>query len=167
MNKTKVPDEEERADKFRMSLPDLADSSLPSDIFERFEAQAYSCYAGIEPPGEHPQPHGSKLLRVIPPDKLWPDKDDALIPPLGEAAHDQLRAFILGEYYPCIGARAAFTEGSYRMGFYKQLGHLTSVAAMGRDLQRFIAEYPKIGNYTAFVAVFKHPQVTTEDHEQS
>ncbi|MBK7747870.1 MAG: YqcI/YcgG family protein [Candidatus Obscuribacter sp.] len=163
MNKVKVPDEEERARQFKLSLPDLEREKSIEDIFERYEAQAYSCYAGIEQPGGHNQPHGNKLLRVIPPDKLWPDKSDALIPPLGEAAHDQLRAFILGEYYPCIGARAAFTEGSYRLGFYKHLAHISSVAAMGRDLKRFVGEYAQIGGYTTFVAIFKYPQITTEE----
>lgn len=163
MTKEKVPDEEERARQFKLSLPDLEREKSIEDIFERYEAQAYSCYAGIEKPGEHNQPHSNKLLRVIPPDKLWPDKSDALIPPLGEAAHDQLRAFILGEYYPCIGARAAFTEGSYRLGFYKHLAHISSVAAMGRDLKRFVGEYAQIGGYTTFVAIFKYPQITTEE----
>lgn len=162
MTHTKVPDEDERAELFKMALPELLDNQT-NDLFDRFEAQAYSCYAGIEKPGEHDNPHGQKVLRVIPPDKLWPDKNDALIPPLGEAAHDMLRAFILGEYYPCIGARAAFTEGTYRLGFYKHLAHLSSVAAMGRDLKRFVGEYQKIGRYNTFVAVFKYPQITTED----
>ncbi len=166
MTHTKVPDEDERAELFKMHLPELLDNPS-NELFERFEAQAYSCYSGIEKPGEHDNPHGQKVLRVIPPDKLWPDKNDALIPPLGEAAHDMLRAFILGEYYPCIGARAAFTEGTYRLGFYKHLAHLSSVAAMGRDLKRFVGEYKKIGRYNTFVAIFKHPQITTEEQFES
>ncbi|MBK9204353.1 MAG: hypothetical protein IPL73_18335 [Candidatus Obscuribacter sp.] len=96
MNKVKVPDEEERARQFKLSLPDLEREKSIEDIFERYEAQAYSCYAGIEQPGGHNQPHGNKLLRVIPPDKLWPDRSDALIPPLGEAAHDQLQSLYPG-----------------------------------------------------------------------
>lgn len=165
MKKKAVPDIDQRAKEFKLHLPELSEPS--SDFFERLEAQAYSCYAGIEKPENGDNPHTNKLLREIPPDKLWPDANDPLIPPLGEAAHDMLRSFILGEYYPCIGARAAFTEGTYRMGFYKHMAHLSSVAAMGRDLKRFIGEYHEIGGYTSFVAVFKYPQISTEEHFES
>lgn len=158
-----VDDEEQRAKNFKRLFPELLKGE-DEDLFERAEAQAYSCYAGIVKPQEHDNHHRGKRLHIIPPDKLWPDKEDALIPPLGEAAHDMLRAFILGEYFPCIGGRAAFHEGTYRMGFYKQLGHLTSVAAMGRDLRRFIGEYKRLGEYTTFAAIFKKPQNTSEEH---
>lgn len=157
-----LPDIDERAARRMLdSLPDLARTQ--HCIFDWNEASAYSCYAGICKPEQGDDARSSKLLRVVPEGQLWPDDNDPVIPPQGEAAHDMLRAYILGEYYPCIGARAAFAKGTYRFGFYKRLAHLSSAAAMGRDLRRFVNEYEQIGDFTTFVAVFKYPQLTSED----
>lgn len=161
-NKKVLPDVEKRGQLMLDSLPELR-RPLPGKIFDQGEAQAFSCYSGICNPEVHESTDGDYSLRVIPSDKLWPDPDDVPIPPQGEIAHDVLRAFIFSEYFPCIGARAAFKRGSYRFGFYKRLGHLGSVAAMGRDLRRFVQEYPKLGDFTSFVAAFKYPQSTGED----
>ena len=154
-------DPEQRKRELLKILPEL---TLPEvSLFDQFEAQAYSCYSGICKPAPGEDAMARKTLRVIPPDQLWPEPDDQLIPPLGEAAHDQLRAYILGEYYPCAGARAAFTQGTYRIGWYKELAHLSSVAPMGRDLRRFTQEYREIGEFATFIAIFKHPQSLTEE----
>jgi len=160
-----VLNQDERARLILQSLPEL--TSPDGSLFDLFEARAFSCYSGIAKPQEADDPKSQKVLRIIPPDKLWPTADDHLVPPLGEAAHDQLRALIMGEYYPCLGARAAFAKGTYRFGFYKHLGHLSSAAAMGHDLRRFASEYEKIGDFTTFIAVFKHPQITSEDEFES
>lgn len=156
----KVPDADERAASILATLPDLAD---PTDLFDQGQAQAYSSYAGILEPQTGDDPRAQKVLRYVPQGKLWPEKSDSFIDPQGEAAHDMLRAHILGEYYPCIGARSAFASGSYRVGFYKELAHLSAVAAMGRDLRRFTGEFEKIGDFTTFIAFFKKPQLTSED----
>jgi FPC/CPF motif-containing protein YcgG len=156
-----LPDVEERGRQMLDSLPELS-RPRPGAIFDQPEAQAFSCYAAILPPKDHSDPHHQHLLRVVPPGKLWPEKGDQPIPPLGETAHDQLRATILNEYFPCIGARAAFAQGTYRFGYYKELGHLSSMAAMGRDLRRFVTEYEQLGDFSSFIAVFKYPQNSTE-----
>jgi len=159
-----LPDVEERGQqnlKMLDSLPELARTT--GSLFDRHEARAFSCYAGIAKPQPGDDPRGQKILQVVPEGQLWPDDNDPVIPPQGEAAHDMLRAYILGEYYPCVGARAAFAKATYRFGFYKQMGHISAVAAMGRDLRRFVNEYEQLGDYTTFIAVFKTPQLTTED----
>jgi hypothetical protein len=157
-----VPEADERARALLSALPEL--DGPATGLFDRREAQVYSCYAGIENPrGDGADKHGGKILRVIPPGRLWPEQSDSPIAPQGEAAHDMLRAHILGEYFPCIGARSAFSQGTYRFGFYKELAHLSTVASMGRDLRRFTDEYEELGDFTTFVAVFKHPQLTSED----
>jgi FPC/CPF motif-containing protein YcgG len=143
------------------SLPELADPA--ASFFDDPATLPYSCYAGIAKPELGDNQHGQKKLHIIPAGKLWPDKEDQVIPPLGEAAHDQLRGLINNEYFPCLGARAAFSQGTYRLGFYKHLGHLSSVAAMGRDLRRFCLEYDKLGDFATFLAVFKRPQISSED----
>lgn len=142
------------------SLPELA--RMTGSLFDRHEACAYSCYSGIRQPKSGDTPHGQKILQIVPEGQLWPDDNDPVIPPQGEAAHDMLRAYILGEYYPCVGARAAFAKGTYRFGFYKELAHISAVAAMGRDLRRFVKEYEQLGDFTTFIAVFKHPQIVDE-----
>jgi hypothetical protein len=74
-----------------------------------------------------------------------------------------LRTHITGEFFPCIGARAAFAHCSYRVGYYQELAHPSAVAAMGRDLRRFVGEYEKLGTFTSFVSLYKYPQSTSED----
>lgn len=144
------------------ALPELHGRKAGS-IFDSADAQSRSCYSAIERPKKGDDHKGQKTLRIVNPGRLWPTKDSPLIYPLGEAAHDMLRSHILGEHYPCIGARAAFMKGGYRFGFYKEMGNIKSVAAMGRDLRRFVGEYERIGDFTTFVAVFQTPQLTTED----
>lgn len=142
------------------SLPEL--NEAPERLFDTADAQANSCYSAIEKPKSGDDHKGQKTLRIVPPNRLWPGKDAPLIYPQGEAAHDMLRAHILGEHYPCIGARAAFMKGGYRFGFYKELGCVSSAGPMGRDLRRFVGEYERIGEFTTFVAVFQNPQISTE-----
>lgn len=160
LGKTPRPDPEERRPMLD-SLPDMV--ALGESLFDGSEAQPHSCYAGLIKQKEGDNPHLAKLLRIIPPGRLWPNKDDQPIARQGEIAHDQMRAFVLNEYYPCLGARAAFVHGTYRFGFYKQLAHIGSVAAMGADLKRFCQEYERLGNFTTFIAVFKRPQLSSED----
>ena len=142
-------------------LPELKKPG--TEIFDSAEAQARSCYSGIEKPKRGDDHRGQKTLRIVPKGKLWPTKDCDLIYPQGEAAHDMLRGHILGEHFPCIGARAAFMQGTYRFGFYMEMGSIRSIAAMGRDLRRFVGEYERIGKFTTFVAAFQNPRGTTED----
>ncbi len=159
-----MPDVDERGEqnlKMLDSLPELARTT--GSLFDRHEARAYSCYAGLAKPAPGDDPRGQKILQVIPEGQLWPDDNDPVIPPQGEAAHDMLRAYILGEYYPCVGARAAFAKATYRFGFYKRMGHISAVAAMGRDLRRFASEHEQLGDFTTFIAVFKTPQIPSED----
>lgn len=155
------PDPEDRFKTMIESLPELADPA--ASFFDDPATLPYSCYAGITPPDDGESMHAPKKLHIVPAGKLWPAKEDQVIPPLGEAAHDQLRGLIMNEYFPCLGARAAFSKGTYRLGFYKHLGHLSSVAAMGRDLRRFCSEYEELGDFTTFIAVFNRPQISSED----
>lgn len=157
--KAKVPDIDERAAEM---LAAVSEMDTGAALFDTAVAQHFSCYSAIPEPKKGEEQRVQKTLRVVPDGLLWPSDDGTLIPPQGEAAHDMLRAHILGEYFPCIGARSAFMQGTYRFGFYKELGHLSSVAAMGRDLRRFTTEYEQIGLFTTFIAAFKGPQSTSE-----
>jgi FPC/CPF motif-containing protein YcgG len=71
-------------------------------------------------------------------------------------AHDAFRTFVLGDAYPCLGARAALHRGSYRFGAYERLDDPAVSAGLMRDLFAFVAERRGIGNdFTTFVAVFR------------
>jgi FPC/CPF motif-containing protein YcgG len=140
-------------------------------------ATAFSRYAGPLKPNRSDNQSGDRntpaeLLR-IPRGQLWPEKnaDFCNVDPWAQTVHDMLRTHILGPHYPCLGARAAMKHGTYRVGYYKCLGHENSVAANARDLKRFVSEYTQIAEpargFTAFIALFKYPQSTSEvDFEQ-
>jgi FPC/CPF motif-containing protein YcgG len=157
----------------RKALPaPLAALPLPPDDFDDSgrshpTASAYSNYSGIvqhddslDPQKRTPQ-YVDRLYK-IPVGQLWPTEHCERVIPLAQTAHDSLRGHILNEFYPCVGARAAFHSGTYRFGFYKELAHPTSVLAQGHDLKRFVKEYEKLGDFTTFVSIFKYPQSTNE-----
>lgn len=138
-------------------------------LFDTAIASAFSCYSGIIRPDAHPEgahplfdSQRAGRLYIVPPGELWPNVQGRRVPPLAQTAHDMFRSHILGENFPCLGARAALHQGTYRFGFYKEMAHLGSVAAMGRDLQRFVAEYHQLGEFTTFIASFGKPQSTNE-----
>lgn len=139
-------------------------------LFDTAIASAYSCYAGIlrpetHPDGAHPQFDSQRAGRLytIPAGQLWPDEHGRRVPPLAQTAHDMFRSHVLGDNFPCLGARAAFHQGTYRFGFYKEMAHLGSLAPMGRDLRRFVQEYKQLGDFATFVATFQKPQSTSEE----
>jgi len=133
--------------------------------FDHPTASAFANYSGPLNPRLFPEQKGGVCrLFKIPRGSLWPDEADDRVTPLAQVAHDELRAHILGEFYPCLGARSVFRHGTYRFGFYKHLARESSVLAMGRDLRRFVSEFPQMGEYCAFVSAFKYPQSTTEPH---
>ncbi|HEY4000741.1 MAG TPA: guanitoxin biosynthesis heme-dependent pre-guanitoxin N-hydroxylase GntA [Candidatus Xenobia bacterium] len=121
-------------------------------------------YSGIIPSVAHAQGHHhiTERLYRVPDGVLQPELHSPSAMPLAQVAHDQLRAHVLGDYYPCLGARAAFAHGSYRFGFYRDLGRAASARAHAVDLRRFVDEYHQMGDFATFVALFKNPQVTTE-----
>jgi len=101
-------------------------------------------------------------------DELWPTDRDDNVDPWAQTTHDMLRAHILGPYFPCVGARAAFSQRTYRVGYYRDLAHPASVVAHLNDLRRFVKEYETFSEhpdegFCSFVTLFKHPQSTTED----
>jgi hypothetical protein len=104
------------------------------------------------------------LFRV-PRGQLWPNAEDDHVAPWAQTAHDMLRAHILGPNFPCVGSRAAFSHCTYRVGFYKTLGHESSAAVLGRDLRRFNEEMAQHGEeaFCSFVSLYKYPQNTSEE----
>ncbi len=144
-------------------------------VFDSPIAIANSCYTGLVlAPADHDHTtarhHDDLDLRVVPEGQLFPDDDDP--EPARDVAflHGQFRSVVAGEGFPCIGARAALNEFTYRFGVYDSLADPASVAGMGRDLRRFVHEQTQyegcreefgrnhsFGHFTSFVALFKQP----------
>ncbi len=134
------------------------------DEFDTPMARAFSRYCSpLKPDQDHGDRSRTMTLYRLRADEQWPCEADEHAEPWAQTVHDMLRSHITGEFFPCPGARAAFTQCTYRVGYYQELGHPSAVAAMGRDLRRFVGEYEQIGQFTTFVTLFKYPQSTTED----
>src|SRR5712692_10537437 len=116
-------------------------------LFDSDVALANSSYHGILLDPEHRPGH--KLL-VVPDGKLMPDADDPKPTREVEFIHDQFEGLMAGEF-PCLGAKDAFHEGTYRFGVYERLASLESVAGMGRDLRRFVAEQTQFASLREFL----------------
>lgn len=142
-----------------------------ASLFDSDLARAHSSYNGIILDEDHVR---GQRLRVVPEGQLLPDLDDAKPAADVKFLHDQFAALVSGQF-PCIGATAAFHEGTYRLGVYDRLASIESVAGMGRDLRRFVGEQTQFaslrdylhegeafGQFTSFVAVFRQPAPTTE-----
>jgi len=148
----------------------MTDTTVGS-LFDSDMALAHSSYNGIVIDDEH---HRGQRLRVVPAGKLLPDVADPKPSAEVKFLHDQFAA-VASDQFPCIGAHAAFHEGTYRLGVYDRLASIESVAGMGRDLRRFVAEQTEFaslreylhegeafGQFTSFVAVFRQPAPATE-----
>jgi FPC/CPF motif-containing protein YcgG len=142
-------------------------------LFDTEVAQANSCYVGMVLDPDH---DAGRRLRMVPEGKLLPDVGDPKPSREVKFLHDQFTAVATGQF-PCIGARAALHEGTYRLGVYDRLASIESVAGMGRDLRRFVSEQMRFaslrqylhegeafGEFTTFVAIFRQP-VPASEHE--
>lgn len=140
-------------------------------LFDSEAALTNSCYTGIVLDPEH---DAGRRLRIVPEGKLMPTVDDPKPSKEVKFIHDQFATLASGQF-PCIGSRASIHEGTYRLGVYDRLGSIESVAGMGRDLRRFVAEQTEFsslreflhegeafGQFTSFVAIFRQPIPTSE-----
>ena len=88
---------------------------------------------------------------------VWPGGAPA--PALADRVHGALRALVLDPEFPCIGARSALNQSSYRFAMYDELGSAEASAGLARDLFTFVAEQDSIeGEFTTFIAAFDAPK---------
>jgi FPC/CPF motif-containing protein YcgG len=81
------------------------------------------------------------------------------------AVHDQLRERVLGEGYPCVGARSAFNRRFYRFGLYAEIGADAAARAVCHDLYEFSHEMGEMDSaFVTFIATFGEPTITSEAH---
>ncbi len=89
----------------------------------------------------------------------------AAVDPALADAHDQVRRQILGEGYPCVGARSAFNRLGYRFGLFPELASEGAVRAVCHDLYEFCHEFPLVDEqFITFIAMFRGPPIETEQH---
>ena len=151
---------------------DSTDAATTASLFDSELAAAHSSYVGIVLDPEHDR---GQRLRIVPQGKLLPDVDDPKPSAEVKFLHDQFATLVSGQF-PCIGAHAAFHEGTYRLGVYDRLASIESVAGMGRDLRRFVGEQTRFaslrdylhegeafGQFTSFVSMFRQPVPTSEE----
>lgn len=110
-----------------------------------------------------------RMVNTAPPDVHYTKYDDGtlVVAHSGEPAaalasrvHDAFRALVLDPEFPCVGARAAVNQGTYRFGMFETLGDGASSAELAACLQAFAGEYPSIdSDFTSFIACFDAPKV--------
>jgi uncharacterized protein len=102
-------------------------------------------------------PVNGALVRVL---------DPARPPDAAESAvHDELRARVLGDGYPCVGARSSFNRRLYRFGLYPEMAADVVARIVCHDMYEFGAEMGAICSaFVTFIAVFSRPTITSEKH---
>jgi FPC/CPF motif-containing protein YcgG len=90
--------------------------------------------------------------------------DGTAAPPLAARVHSAFRALVLDPEFPCVGARSAMNQNSYRFGMYPELANPETSVMLALDLRSFVRDQPQIaGEFTTFVAVFDLPKVITDE----
>ncbi len=77
--------------------------------------------------------------------------------------HDQFRALVLSNDFPCLAAHSALRQNHYRFRLYESLGTAAAARTLLRDLRRF--EHTRRAwstGYATFIAAFEGPVSTTE-----
>jgi uncharacterized protein len=86
--------------------------------------------------------------------------------PISERArivHEQIRAMLGDNRYPCAGARAALNTDYYRFGIYRGMGGPGSSAGLAHDLWEFVAERPRMEtDFATFIAIFDEAEAKSE-----
>ena len=81
------------------------------------------------------------------------------------AVHDELVKHVLGEGFPCVGARSAFNRRVYRFGRYSEIGADAAARAVCHDLYEFAHEMGEMDTaFVTFIATFGEPTITSEAH---
>lgn len=87
-------------------------------------------------------------------------RDGSPVPNLATRVHDAFRALVLDPEFPCIGARSAISQASYRFGMYPEIDTAATTAGLAYDLFDFVREQEDLaGEFSTFIACFDAPKV--------
>ena len=79
------------------------------------------------------------------------------------AVHEELVIKVLGEGFPCVGARSAFNRRVYRFGRYSEIGADVTARAVCHDLYEFAHEMGEMDSaFVTFIATFGEPNIMSE-----
>jgi FPC/CPF motif-containing protein YcgG len=91
---------------------------------------------------------------------LEPERTPA---PLAELIHHSFRAHVLKSEFPCVGAKAAINNNTYRFGLYEEMNAPATSAGLAHDLWEYERERPEFETeYATFIASFLAPVVSDE-----
>jgi FPC/CPF motif-containing protein YcgG len=83
---------------------------------------------------------------------LEPSRDAS---PLASHAHESFRAHVLANDFPCVGARAAVGNNTYRFGLYGEMNSREATGGLAHDLWEYERERTHFGtDFASFVACF-------------
>jgi hypothetical protein len=78
------------------------------------------------------------------------------------AAQAAFQEFVLQQDFPCVGARAAFHAGSYRLNVYDELASESATEQLAKDLLGFTSSELRDHQYATCIAVFRSPRDVDE-----
>jgi uncharacterized protein len=86
------------------------------------------------------------------------------VPDIVQFVHNQFRTLILDDRFPCVGARAAIHQNTYRFGLYPEIGSVASTMALEQDLKGFCSEFmhEDTTRFATFIASFMYPVALDE-----
>ena len=87
-----------------------------------------------------------------------PDSDDAS----SEAFAASLTELVEHPSFPCVGAKAAFHQGSAQVRLYDQLGSAVAADLLAKDLAEFVGSVGPDQRFVSFVAMFRGPDIADE-----
>jgi hypothetical protein len=97
-------------------------------------------------------------------DELILEASQGPAPEVAQFVHAQLRALVLDARFPCVAARSALKNGTYRFGLYEEMGADATTHGLGHDLRRFVADQDHMSDgFSTFFASFMGPIPASED----
>lgn len=96
------------------------------------------------------------------------EADQRSAPDVAQFVHGQLRALVLDARFPCVAARSAVRQETYRFGLYQEMASDATTHGLGYDLRRFVEEQGRMGDgFTTYFACFMGPQPGSEEDFES
>ncbi|GAC1331248.1 MAG: guanitoxin biosynthesis heme-dependent pre-guanitoxin N-hydroxylase GntA [Candidatus Dormibacteria bacterium] len=86
------------------------------------------------------------------------------VPAVARLAHDAFAGMVSSPAFVCVGAKAAISRGTYRVGMLGELGTTASTSALADGLSRFQSELDTADNdFFSYAAFFSGPVGMNED----
>jgi len=88
---------------------------------------------------------------------------DQAAPDVAQFVHGQLRTMVLDAHFPCVAARSAVANGTYRFALYEEMASEATTLGLGHDLRLFLQDQEQMKEgFSTFFACFQNPPVGNE-----